>query len=202
MADPSATRGFGLLEGFLARKRATKANSLIPQDYRGGRVLDIGAGSYPVFLLTTTFSEKVGIDQTFSDRIQANFADRSLTLVHHEISSGRALPFGDEYFDVITMLAVFEHIAPEVLPNIFQEVYRVLRHKGLLVITTPAEWTAFILNGMAKSRLVSNVEISDHKRLYAAESIATVLRQTGFSRENIRYGYFELHMNRWLTAIK
>jgi len=202
MYNPPVTRGYGLLERFLAKKRAQKANSLIPEAYRSGRVLDIGSGTYPFFLLTTRFSEKIGIDKTFHASSQMSLDDRSLELIHHNIESEDPLPFSDENFDVITMLAVFEHITPHKLPMIFEEVYRVLKKGGLLIITTPAAWTGFILKGMAWLRLVSTMEIEEHKGLYAAESIVGALKQCGFTPEGIQLGYFELHMNSWATALK
>jgi SAM-dependent methyltransferase len=202
MANFNATRGFGLLEGFLAKKRAQKANSLIPQHHRSGRILDIGTGAYPVFLLKTSFFEKFGIDKAFPSSIRTDTNNHPLTLMYHDIESEDPLPFNDEYFDVVTMLAVFEHINPQRLPKVFQEVNRILKRGGILIITTPAEWTGFILSGMARFRLVSNLEIGDHKRLYSAESIVNMLKQCGFPPENIQFGSFELHMNTWATAMR
>jgi len=202
MANPKATRGFGLLEGFLARKRAQKANSLIPQSYRSGRILDIGAGSYPVFLLSTTFFEKIGIDKTFSAFWEKKPKTHTLALMCHDIESEDPLPFQDEYFDVVTMLAVIEHIAHYNLPRISQELYRILKRGGLLIITTPAEWTSLILNGMAYLKLISNQEIRDHKGLHSADSIIMTLQQGGFSPNNIQLGFFEFFMNTWVTVTK
>jgi hypothetical protein len=41
MSKTRITRGFGLLEGFLASKRAQMADRLIPGDLRNGKILDI-----------------------------------------------------------------------------------------------------------------------------------------------------------------
>jgi ubiquinone/menaquinone biosynthesis C-methylase UbiE len=203
MDNPSVTRGYGLLERFLAKKRAVKANNLIPQSYRSGRILDIGSGAYPFFLLTTRFSEKYGIDKTFQASSRTGSKNHSIELIYHDIESEDPLPFNDEYFDIVTMLAVFEHIMPQRLPKFFQEIYRVLKREGgLLVITTPAAWTGFILKGMAKIRLLSTEEIEEHKGLYKADSIVGALRQCGFASDRIQLGCFELHMNTWATAIK
>ena len=57
------TRGSGLLEPFLARLRARKANRLIPAHLRSGRILDVGCGSFPYFLSHTEFAEKFALDQ-------------------------------------------------------------------------------------------------------------------------------------------
>ena len=62
-AAPRPTRGSGLLEPFLARLRARKANRLIPPHLRSGRILDIGCGSFPYFLAHTSFAEKFALDQ-------------------------------------------------------------------------------------------------------------------------------------------
>lgn len=37
MSKSNVTRGYGLLEGFLAKQRAKMADKLIPSIYRGGR---------------------------------------------------------------------------------------------------------------------------------------------------------------------
>src|SRR6266480_5122985 len=107
------TRGDGFLEEFLARQRSRKANSLIPEFARNGRVLDIGCGSHPLFLLTTRFAERYGVDRVPS----GDFNAQGITLIHHDIETDR-LPFGDDFFDVVTMLAVFEHLEAPVLGSI------------------------------------------------------------------------------------
>jgi len=58
------TRGSGLLEGFLARQRSRQARTLIPPSSGNGRVLDIGCGSYPLFLVGSEFAEKFGLEMS------------------------------------------------------------------------------------------------------------------------------------------
>lgn len=52
------TRGKGYLEPFLARQRARTANRLIPAELRSERILDVGCGTFPYFLLRTEFEKK------------------------------------------------------------------------------------------------------------------------------------------------
>ena len=111
-------------------------------------------------------------------------------------------PLDDEFFDVVTMLAVLEHIAPEHLPAVLSQIHRVLKNGGLFIITTPAPWSHGLLRVMARLRLVSLLEIEEHKACYRAGAISTLLMASGFLAENIRFGYFELGMNLWLTATK
>ena len=150
----------------------------------------------------TTFYEKFGIDKTFSTLRHTQLQDKSLALMRHDIASEGSLPFQDEYFDVVTMLAVLEHIAHQNLPRISHELYRVLKRGGILIITTPTKWTGFLLNKMARLRLISEQEIRDHKGLHTTDSICRTLQQGRFTPENIHLGHFEFYMNTWVTATK
>ena len=155
------TRGTGLLEPFLAYLRAKKANSLIPKELRNGRILDIGSGSYPYFLSHTYFSEKFAIDQQEKPDAVPNINWHTLNL-----NSDPELPFDDQYFGVVTMLAVVEHLDPNALKSLFQEVHRILEPGGRLIITTPAAWSDGLLKGMSKVGLVSEEEIEEHVFVY------------------------------------
>jgi SAM-dependent methyltransferase len=202
MFQPEITRGYGFLEGFLAKQRCRMANSLICPAYRRGRILDIGCGAYPFFLLNTEFSNKYGLDKVMAEVSRNRIYDRDVTLLNYDIEKENTLPFPAGYFDIVTMLAVFEHIEPERLPEMVIEIHRVLRKDGMFIITTPAEWTDRLLRFMAKLRLVSPVEIEEHKDAYSHSRISAILQQANFSKEKLRLGYFELFMNIWATATK
>jgi SAM-dependent methyltransferase len=202
MFSPGSTRGFGLFERFLAKKRAQLADSLIPRPFRSGRILDIGCGMNPAFLQTTAFSEKYGIDKAGSLSCHTKFDEQLITFIHHDIESGDPFPFYDEFCDVVTMLAVIEHISPNNLSKVIAELYRVLKRGGLLIITTPSHWTGFILNGMSLLRLISRQEVKDHKELYTSDDIMKALQLGGFAPGNMQQGCFEFYMNTWIMAIK
>jgi len=202
MFSPGSTRGFGLFERFLAKKRAQLADSLIPRPFRSGRILDIGCGMNPAFLQTTAFSEKYGIDKAGSLSCHTKFDEQLITFIHHDIESGDPFPFYNEFCDVVTMLAVIEHISPNNLSKVIAELYRVLKRGGLLIITTPSHWTGFILNGMSLLRLISRQEVKDHKELYTSDDIMKALQLGGFAPGNMQQGCFEFYMNTWIMAIK
>src|SRR5207237_779591 len=111
------TRGGGLLESTLARLRARKANSLLPAALRQGRILDVGCGSYPYFLSHTSFSEKFAIDQSRPDAPPPDVRWHEL-----DLNAEPHLPFADEFFSAITMLAVAEHLDPTNLAQLFKEI--------------------------------------------------------------------------------
>jgi 2-polyprenyl-3-methyl-5-hydroxy-6-metoxy-1,4-benzoquinol methylase len=193
----SLTRGHGLLEPFLARLRSQKANQLVPDHLRQGRILDIGCGSYPYFLSHTYFREKYAIDQ---NEMPEPIRDIAWHLL--DLNSVSALPFQENYFSVITMLAVIEHLDPVALVGLFSDIYHKLIPGGLLIITTPSAWSDNLLCGMAKIGLVSAEEIKEHVYAYTLPLLGWYFGKAGFSMEKIRFGYFEFGLNMWAVAEK
>jgi SAM-dependent methyltransferase len=197
----NVTRGHGLLEGFLARRRIRQAHRLIPAGQHQGRVLDIGCGSFPLFLISTNFAEKYGLDRvavSVSNDVEA----QKVTLIDHDLATGRELPFSSDFFDLVTMLAVFEHVEPHLIGNLLTEVRRVLRPGGVYVMTTPAQWTDGLLKLLAGLGMVSHEELDEHKRSYRRPDIRSILMNAGFGRDHVRVGFFEAGMNIWATAVK
>lgn len=187
-----------MLEGFLARQRANRANALIPEQLRTGRILDIGCGTYPAFLTGTRFAERYGLD-----RVElADIRIPGITLVEHDISDGSPVPFEDSFFDVVTMLAVFEHLEVPALSRLLWEIRRMLRSGGIFVMTTPVSWTEGLLRAMSSAKLVSHEEIGEHKAQYSGREVASLLVEAGFDSSSIRHGTFELGMNVWAVARK
>jgi SAM-dependent methyltransferase len=191
------TRGFGLLEPLLAKKRAQITNQLIPDDLRQGRVLDIGCGSYPYFLSHTYFKEKFAIDQLKKPSSVAEINWFSLNL-----NDEPQLPFEDEYFSVITMLALVEHLSPTSLAALFTDVYRTLKPDGKLIITTPAAWSDGLLRLLARLRMVSEEEIDEHEFAYTLPLLGWYFGTAGFEMRKVQFGYFELFLNMWATATR
>ncbi len=195
------TRGNGLLEGFLAKKRARLADSLIPASRRAGRILDIGCGSFPYFLTSIDFAGKYALDKTAAEG-NRDLDRLGITFVNFDIEAGERLDFEDEYFDVVTMLAVFEHIEPARLTDFVKDIHRVLKKRGVYILTTPAAWTQNLLKIMARLNLVSSSEIDEHKGAYSHGSIAALLERSSFAPEKMEFGYFEMFMNNWCKAEK
>lgn len=189
------TRGKGLLEPFLARKRARMANQIIPDQLRKGRILDIGCGSYPYFLSHVYFQQKFAIDQLAPATVPNNIQWTTL-----DLNREPSLPFEDGFFSVITMLAVVEHLNPTSLVKLFSEAYRTLEPGGVLIITTPSAWSDGLLKLMAKLRLVSAEEINEHCFAYTLPLLGWYFGRAGFAMNKVRFGYFEFLLNMWAVA--
>ena len=193
--EVTVTRGHGLLEPYLAKLRARQANKKIPPHLRKGRILDIGCGSYPYFLSHIYFQEKFAIDQLSTAKAPP---DIDLTIL--DLNTAPKLPYPDNFFSVITMLAVTEHLNPNSLVSIFTEAHRTLQPGGILMLTTPSAWSDTLLHVMARLRLVSEEEINEHVYAYTLPLLGWYFGRAGFEMNKVRFGYFEFMLNMWATA--
>ena len=167
---------------------------MIPESSRRGRILDIGCGQVPYFLLHTEFVEKIGLERSPAGDYEG------IVLVATDVERIGHLPFADRTVDVVTMLAVVEHLSPEGLIGLLIDIRRVLKPGGRLVVTTPAHWVDPILTIMSKLRLVSPMEIDEHKKTYSPGELRERFVGAGFSEASVEAGLFELGMNCWATA--
>lgn len=199
MRNKNVTRGYGLLERFLSKKRSIMANDLIPVKCRSGKILDIGCGTIPYFLLNTEFNEKFGLDPNL---LEGKENRKNIILRRFDVEQNDKLPFNDNYFNIVTMLSVLEHINQDRILNILIEIRRVLKENGRFILTTPCPWTEKVLRIMANLKFVSSKEIEEHKALYNRSTISYFLKKAGFNKDNINFGYFELFMNNWIYVDK
>lgn len=186
-----------LLDRFLAGLRAKKASRLIPPRLTDGRVLDVGCGRRPAFLARRAPGGRVGLD-----RVAPEIRPRGAHFLLFDVEQPGSFPFADASFDVVTMLAVLEHIRPERRPHVLDEVYRVLRTGGALVVTTPPPRTDALLVLLRRVGLVSDHMTEGHQDLLTRRDIAGLLARTRFVGAPLRTGYFELFMNAWVVAAK
>ncbi|MBH8566848.1 class I SAM-dependent methyltransferase [Nostoc sp. CENA67] len=181
-----------ILEPILRYLRLRRVIRHIPQ---GSVVLDIGCGNKAAFLkaISPFIKQGFGVDFKVNNYQFDNIQTKQLKLENH-------LPFADETFQVVTMLAVLEHIDQE--KEILQEIYRVLMPGGKLVLTVPSVWSQPILEFLAyKLKIISEAEIRDHKRYYNRSKLKKVLIEvTGF--KSFHHEYFQLWMNNFCTVVK
>jgi len=200
MDDSHVVRGYGPLDKMLARLRHGIAYRRLKPYLPLKRCLDIGSGSYPAFLMGLQAETKYGLEQPLSKK-PAVFADfNGIKIIEHDLSQSIMLPFEENFFDAITMLAVIEHIVPSRVVFILSEIYRILKPGGVFVLTTPAAWTDKLLRMLAFSKLISREEIEDHKDTFTRHKLRHFLTNAGFQK--IDTGTFECFMNLWAIAEK
>ena len=184
------------METVLARQRFRKASSFITPSLRNGRLLDIGCGSSAGFLARESFAEKHALDQL----PKPPSCLPSIMWHTQDLNGQTRLPFADGQLQVITMLAVIEHLKPERVSELFGECYRCLAAGGLLIVTTPDARSDRLLRIMARLRLVSPDEIDEHTFAYTLPLIGWCFGRAAFPIRNVRFGRFELGLNLWATA--
>jgi ubiquinone/menaquinone biosynthesis C-methylase UbiE len=181
-----------ILEPLLRQLRYKKVVDHIPVNTK---VLDIGCGRSANFLkaISPKIAEGIGVDFKVEPINIRNIHTIQLKLAYE-------LPFENESFDVVTMLAVLEHIEHE--KSILKEIHRVLKKDGKLVLTVPSVWSKPILEFLAyRLKIVDELEIRDHKRYYNRQKLRNVLVEECKFR-NFQHQYFQLRMNNFCTATK
>ncbi len=203
-AGHGPTRGLGLLEAFLAQRRAAVAQRWLPSGVRTGRLLDLGCGLSGWFLHRASAAEKEGLDPTCEPREetrQRGSLTERLRLRRFAVGTD-PLPFAADWFDGVTLLAVLEHLPREHLLPVLREVRRVLKPSGRCVATTPVHGTEGLLHGLARVGLVSHEEIEEHHRHLTEGELRELFVQAGFPPSGLTAGRFELGMNLWIAASK
>jgi 2-polyprenyl-3-methyl-5-hydroxy-6-metoxy-1,4-benzoquinol methylase len=110
------------------------------------------------------------------------------------------LPFETGSFDVVTMLAVLEHL--EKPDEMLREIARVLRVGGGLILTVPSKYAQPVLEFLAfRIGLVNADEIRDHKRYFNREDLCAAVAATGLLNVE-QHKYFQWRFNNFLFAVK
>ena len=172
-----------ILEPLLRRARLAQALPVVRR-YPACVMLDIGCGWEARLLraIEPYIARGYGID-----RKAPPVKTDKLTVTRGELES--RLPFDDESFDVVSMLAVLEHLNDPL--SMLKEVKRVLRPAGALVMTVPSHTAKPVLEFLAfRVKLVSAAEIADHKRYFDRRDIADLSKEAGLTMVEHRYFQF------------
>lgn len=192
----SSQKPENLLEPFLRRWRIQRVLPFIRQ-VPDCHLLDIGCGWEARFLqeVAPYISKGVGIDPKAPHFPPGG----SPELVTTRERLDKQLPFETASFDVVTMLAVLEHLSQA--EAIVGEVWRVLKPGGWFVGTVPSRLAQPVLEFLAyRLNIVNPEEIRDHKKYYDRASLKSLLDTRGFTK--MGHTYFQLGMNNFFSAQK
>jgi len=113
----------------------------------GMRVLDIGCGRGEMVLFCAkNGADAVGIDYSkdaikLAKHAQASKPEKLKAKMSFYTMDAKKMKFNDSSFDSVILTDVVEHLYPEELAIVFQEIKRVLKKNGTLVIhTAPNKW--------------------------------------------------------------
>jgi len=141
------------LDRILQRWRIAKVRPYIP---KGARVLDVGCADGALFKqLRGRIKEGVGIDPGLNRSVDMDHCKLIAGWFPQDLSDDRT-------YDVITMLAVLEHVPPEQQPQLAMACVRFLAPGGYLIITVPSPMVDWILRLLKVMRLIDGMSLEQH----------------------------------------
>jgi dolichol-phosphate mannosyltransferase len=164
---------------FLQRYWQRKRHEIIMGWHRpGGRALDIGCGSSRIL---ESVPGMIGLDVSIQ---KLRFMSRRGCLVLK--GSVYSLPFPDGAFEEVIFSQVIEHIPPK--PQIMEEIRRVLKPGGRLIIGTPDYDRMFwVILEEFYNALKPEAYAHEHIAHYTLGSMRRLLAENGFRHLRSRY---------------
>lgn len=144
---------------------------LSPGRHQDRRALDLGCGTGLNLEHLQRYAQVTGTDY-YEEAL-----DFCLARGYRDLCKADAafLPFKEQYFDIVTALDVIEHLDDDL--TALQELYRVVRPGGLLIVSVPAYkflWTYWD-------------DILGHRRRYTTRMMGNVARRAGFVPRKLSY---------------
>lgn len=130
-----------------------------------GKILDFGCGNGR--LLEFLRKEKsdleyqgVDISQGLIEIAREKYPNQKFIILQNQ----EKLPFKDLSFDLIIAIAVFHHFSPEMAEKTFQELYRILKKEGKIILTVWYLWSwkylPFLWQNLFSKKVLLSGEIS------------------------------------------
>jgi SAM-dependent methyltransferase len=187
-----------VLSPFLSRLRHKLVRKKMPDGFKPSNMLDIGCGVYPKLIMELEPELAAGIDI----RPKPEGFPEHVDFIQQDLSQNPKLAFADNSFDMISALAVLEHIEPEALISLFSEIKRVLKPGGLFVATMPSGIGDHVLHFLAFFGLASKTNLEEHKDRYNCRKVRSMMQKAGFETDELDIGRFEFGMNIYAKAVK
>lgn len=123
------------------------------------KILNLGVGTGDDLKILNKYGNNylIDINRDALDLIESNL------YFEKKVANACAIPYDNNFFDVVISLDVFEHIAND--DKSVSEIYRVLKKGGLLVFSVPAFQFLFSGHDIAL----------DHKRRYGKQALRRLL---------------------------
>lgn len=145
------------------------------------RVLDLGCGNGRLFELLKK-NKYIGVD--FSKKLIEKAKEKYGN--HFQIADIFSLPFSDDYFDSIWIIAVFHHIPSKKLRlKALEEMGRVLRKNGKIIMTC---WYLFKFP-FRKNIIISpkKLKVQRYYHAFTKKELKKLFQKAGFKIEELKY---------------
>ena len=152
---------------------------------KGASVLDVGCGTGAVSCRAPDLGRYVGIDPDLEASSQEGHNRFIRGLFPEDVPDGGL-------FDVILMLAVFEHVPPDQQAPVAQACARLLKAGGRVVMTVPSPKVDEILHLLIRMRLVDGMEVEQHHG-YDARRTPDIFSAAGLTL--VQWKRFQLGLN-------
>ena len=171
------------LDRLIQKIRITKAARYVEE---GESVLDIGCFDGNLLKqIQSVISEGVGIDPS----IKSETTNQNYSYISDRFPSSKLL---NRKFDVITLLAVLEHIPLDAQNDFAAACYQHLNPNGKLIITVPSPQVDVVLNLLMSVGLVDCIKFEEH---YGFEQKQTIPLFTRHGFILTKHEKFELGLN-------
>lgn len=152
-------------------------------------ILDVGCstGVCGQAIFDTARNEYTGIDITPK---YIEYANRVNSHGRYLVMDGRQLDFPDDSFDLVSFIGVLHHMEDAIAKACLEEVHRVIKPSGYLLIAEPV----FTANALA-----SNMLLSLDRGKFIRESAEYINLAPQF--EVVRKRYFNLSLHRFVSLI-
>jgi hypothetical protein len=138
------------LDRYLQDQRIKKAKRYIPT---GSSVLDIGSDDGILFKKVRNI-EGIGIEP----KIEKEIVGDNFRIIKGYFPNDCA----GQKFDVITLLAVLEHLPSGELQKLGLDCYHALHTNGLVIITVPSPNVDSLLTMLRKLKLIDGMSLEEH----------------------------------------
>jgi ubiquinone/menaquinone biosynthesis C-methylase UbiE len=186
------TVGFNFVDKMLANWRFGMVEKYIMDK---SVVLDLGCGQEAKLLrkIAPRIKLGIGLDYEVENRKIGN-----IKLINDRLDG--KIPIKSESVDTIVMTAVLEHIETIKVDKLMNELKRILKKKGKIVMTTPTPQSRLVLETLARFGIVSGAEIFDHKKYYGKKDMEKLASLYKFKIND--YRLFQMGLNSFYALEK
>ena len=173
--------------GKMGKKNQWKMDMLCNMLNANDKILDVGSAVGNLANYIPTTCDYYGID--YNDNNVAFGRDKGLKLYQCDLSEGK-LPFGNEMIDVIWFSHVIEHLQCMEQVKIMQEIYRILKPGGVVIVFAPTAYNLWFWDNCT------------HVRPCTHGQLETLALDCGFNKVDGRYSLVRWFPNSWQRFIR